>query len=61
MLVLTRREEQDIIINLPDGQRGTIRITEIRCDRVKIGLDFPPAYNIVRGEIAGPNPVKGGA
>jgi carbon storage regulator len=48
MLVLTRRVNEDIIIN------GTIRIRvlDARHDRVRIGVAAPPAVRVDRQEVA---------
>jgi len=47
MLVLSRKMEEAIMI----GDSVTVRIIEIKGDRVKIGLTAPSAVSIMRGEL----------
>lgn len=50
MLVLTRKAEQGIIIK---GKDGDIRIVVIGADkgRLRLGIDAPQGYQIVREEL----------
>ncbi len=47
MLILSRREDQTIVI----GGGIEIRICAIRCKRVRIGVQAPQNLKIVRGEL----------
>ena len=50
MLVLTRKVDEKILIG-----DIVVTVTEIRGDRVRLGIDAPRSINIVRGELlAGP-------
>lgn len=52
MLILTRRPGEDIIIDMPNGTSVTIRITEVRGDQVRIGLQAPADCDIYRSELS---------
>lgn len=54
MLVLSRKMEEAIMI----GNGVTVRILEIKGDRVKIGLTAPAAVSIMRGELVAANTKK---
>lgn len=47
MLVLTRRENEKVVI----GDNITVEVLEIRGGRVKLGFHAPGDVNIVRGEL----------
>ena len=47
MLVLTRKVGQDIII----GDNIRITITQIKGDKVRIGIDAPPQVTVDRQEV----------
>lgn len=47
MLVLTRRTEEEIVI---DGD-VVVKVIQVAGNRVKLGIDAPPSKTIVRGEI----------
>jgi len=51
MLVLTRRIGERILIKGPDGSSGSIELTQIKGDRVKLAFNFPPEVHIYREEI----------
>ena len=53
MLVLTRKLGEEII--LPD-QGVTIRLTEVRSDRARIGVTAPDHIRILRRELWDPEP-----
>ena len=55
MLVLSRKQEEEIIIG---GQRIIVRVLEICGDRVKLGLTAPEAVSIMRGELLAANTKK---
>jgi carbon storage regulator CsrA len=52
MLVLTRQKGEEIIIGDPANPIGTIRIVDIRGDRIRVGLDFPKDIPVHRKEVA---------
>lgn len=54
MLVLSRKLEEAIMI----GNGVTVRILEIKGDRVKLGLTAPAAVSIMRGELLTANTKK---
>ena len=54
MLVLSRKLEEAIMI----GSGVTVRILEIKGDRVKLGLTAPAAVSIMRGELLAANTKK---
>lgn len=52
MLVLTRKTDEAIDINGGCAAGGiTISVVNIRGNRVKLGFDAPPEFQITRGEI----------
>ncbi len=52
MLALTRRIGEEIVIGDPKNPLGTIRVVEIRGDKVKLSFDFPTETQINRKELA---------
>ena len=52
MLVITRREGEEIVIGDPAKPMGVVRIASIKGDRVRIALDFPRDVPVHRREIA---------
>ena len=52
MLVITRREGEEIVIGNPMSPLGVVRIASIKGDRVRIALDFPREVPVHRREIA---------
>jgi carbon storage regulator CsrA len=52
MLALTRRIGEEIVIGDPKNPLGTIRVVEIRGDKVKLSFDFPTQTQINRKELA---------
>jgi carbon storage regulator len=51
MLVLSRREGEDIIITAGDGTRTRVAVVEIRGDRVRLGFEAPDDTSIHRREV----------
>ena len=51
MLVLSRRNNEQITIETPDGEKIVIRTIESRNTRMKIGIDAPQDYLILRDEL----------
>ncbi|MBS0192383.1 MAG: carbon storage regulator [Phycisphaerales bacterium] len=52
MLVITRREGEEIVIGDPRNPLGVVRIASIKGERVRIAFDFPREVEIHRREIA---------
>ena len=52
MLVITRREGEEVVIGDPTNPIGVIRIASIKGDRVRIALDFPREIAVHRREVA---------
>ena len=52
MLVITRREGEEVVIGDPRNPVGVVRIAGIRGDRVRLAFDFPRSIDVHRREIA---------
>lgn len=52
MLVITRREGEEVVIGDPRNPIGVVRIASIKGERVRIAFDFPRDVDIHRREIA---------
>jgi carbon storage regulator len=52
MLVITRREGEEVVIGDPRNPIGVVRIASIRGDRVRIAFDFPRNVQVHRREVA---------
>lgn len=52
MLVITRREGEEVVIGDPRNPIGVVRIASIRGDRVRIAFDFPRNVEVHRREVA---------
>jgi len=52
MLVITRREGEEVVIGDPANPLGVVRIASIKGDRVRIAMDFPREVAVHRKEIA---------
>lgn len=52
MLVITRREGEEVVIGDPRNPIGVIRIATIRGDRVRVAFEFPKSVEIHRREVA---------
>ena len=52
MLVITRREGEEVVIGDPANPIGIIRIAGIKGDRVRVALEFPREIAVHRREIA---------
>uniref|UniRef100_A0A7C2JY40 Translational regulator CsrA n=1 Tax=Schlesneria paludicola TaxID=360056 RepID=A0A7C2JY40_9PLAN len=53
MLVLTRRESENVLIG---DQEITIKVLEIRGGRVRLGIEAPQDMTIRRGELLSAEP-----
>ena len=52
MLVITRKEGEEVVIGDPSNPIGVIRIASIKGDRVRVALDFPREIAVHRREVA---------
>lgn len=52
MLVITRREGEEVVIGDPKKPLGVVRIASVKGERVRIAFDFPREVEINRREIA---------
>ncbi len=52
MLVITRREGEEMVIGNPSNPVGTVRVASIKGDRVRLAFNFPKDVELHRKEIA---------
>lgn len=52
MLVITRREGEEVVIGDPSSPIGVVRIVTIKGDRVRVAFDFPRTVEVHRREVA---------
>lgn len=52
MLVITRREGEEVVIGDPANPIGTVRIASIKGDRVRLAFAFPRDVEVHRREVA---------
>lgn len=52
MLVITRREGEEVVIGDPANPLGVVRIASIKGDRVRIAFAFPREIDVHRREVA---------
>ena len=52
MLVITRREGEEVVIGDPKNPIGVVRIAAIKGDRVRVAFDFPRQIDVHRREVA---------
>lgn len=52
MLVITRREGEEVVIGDPANPIGVVRIAAIKGERVRVAFDFPRDVQIHRREVA---------
>ncbi|MDZ4755217.1 MAG: carbon storage regulator [Phycisphaerae bacterium] len=52
MLVITRKEGEEVIIGDPAAPIGIVRIATIKGDRVRIAFEFPREVPVHRREVA---------
>lgn len=52
MLVITRREGEEVVIGDPRHPIGVVRIAAIKGDRVRVAFDFPREIDVHRREVA---------
>ena len=53
MLILERRSNESIIIQTPDGSTIKIHMIDTTRGKVKVGIDAPEDYLILRDELLG--------
>lgn len=51
MLVLSRRPNETVVIQLPSGERITVMVIEVRGDKSRIGFEAPKDCVIHRSEV----------
>jgi carbon storage regulator len=51
MLILTRREGETLIIELPTGERIAVTVLSVKGNQVRFGTDAPDDIAIVREEL----------
>lgn len=52
MLVITRREGEEVVIGNPSNPLGIVRIVGMKGDRVRIAFEFPREVDVHRREVA---------
>ena len=52
MLVITRREGEEVVIGSPEAPIGVVRIASIKGDRVRVAFEFPREVQVHRREVA---------
>jgi len=52
MLVITRREGEEVVIGDPRNPLGVVRIASVKGERVRVAFDFPREVDIHRREVA---------
>ena len=52
MLVITRREGEEVVIGDPKNPIGVVRIASVKGERVRVAFDFPRGVQIHRREVA---------
>jgi len=52
MLVITRREGEEVVIGDPADPSGIVRVASIKGDRVRLAFDFPRQVDVHRREVA---------
>jgi len=51
MLILARRPDEKLTIYTPDGDYIHILVTEVRQGQVRLGIEAPPDYVVLRDEL----------
>jgi carbon storage regulator len=52
MLVITRREGEEVVVGDPRNPLGIVRIASIKGDRIRLAFDFPRTIDVHRREVA---------
>lgn len=50
MLVITRFEDDSLVIVAPDGTEIEVAVVRIQGNKVRLGVEAPQEYRILRGE-----------
>jgi carbon storage regulator CsrA len=50
-LCLSRKPGETVTLVLPDGREATVRVIELRPDKVRLGFEAPPDVVIFREEL----------
>ena len=66
MLVVSRKEGEEVVIGDPSNPLGVVRVASVKGDRVRLAFEFPRHVQVFRRELAqeilagtAPNPVVG--
>jgi carbon storage regulator len=52
MLVITRRQGEEVVIGDPANPIGVVRVAALKGDRVRLAFDFPREIDVHRREVA---------
>lgn len=52
MLVITRREGEEVVVGDPSDPIGIVRVAGIKGDRVRLAFEFPRNIEVHRREVA---------
>lgn len=52
MLVITRREGEEVVVGDPRSPIGVVRVASIKGDRVRVAFEFPREIPVHRREVA---------
>jgi carbon storage regulator len=52
MLVITRREGEEVVIGDPARPLGVVRVAGVKGDRVRLAFEFPREVDVHRREVA---------
>ena len=52
MLVITRREGEEVVIGDPANPVGVVRVASVKGDRVRLAMDFPREVEVHLREVA---------
>lgn len=52
MLIITRRESEEVVIGDPANPIGVVRVAAIKGDRIRLAFDFPREIPVHRREVA---------
>ena len=58
MLVLTRKNQEKIVIITPQGEEIVLKVMKINESSIKLGLEADTSYRILRGELVEPTREK---
>lgn len=52
MLVITRREGEEVVVGDPANPIGTVKVVSIKGERVRLAFEFPKRLPVNRKEVA---------